>query len=48
MTELSTGRNTPHPPPASARWEVLLAHFAPTVEAAGYGLMLSPIFDNDA
>jgi histidyl-tRNA synthetase len=33
-------------PPESARWEVLLARFARTVEAAGYGLVLSPMFEN--
>ncbi|HEX3426076.1 MAG TPA: histidine--tRNA ligase [Acidimicrobiales bacterium] len=33
-------------PPESARWEVLLARFARTVEAAGYGLVLSPMFEH--
>ena len=33
-------------PPESARWEVLLARFASVVEAAGYGLVLSPMFEN--
>ncbi len=33
-------------PPESARWEALVARFARTVEAAGYGLVLSPMFEN--
>lgn len=33
-------------PPESARWEVLLARFARTVEAAGYGLLISPMFEH--
>jgi histidyl-tRNA synthetase len=33
-------------PPESSRWEVLVARFARTVEAAGYGLVLSPMFEN--
>ncbi len=33
-------------PPESARWEALLARFARTVEAAGYGLVLSPMFEH--
>lgn len=33
-------------PPESARWEVLLARFAAAVEAAGYGLVISPMFEN--
>jgi histidyl-tRNA synthetase len=33
-------------PPESARWEILLARFARTVEAAGYGLVLSPMFED--
>jgi len=33
-------------PPESARWEVLLARFASIVESAGYGLVLSPMFEN--
>ena len=33
-------------PPESARWETLLARFAQTVEAAGYGLVISPMFEN--
>ncbi|MDQ1358829.1 MAG: histidyl-tRNA synthetase [Acidimicrobiaceae bacterium] len=33
-------------PPESARWEVLVARFAGIVEAAGYGLVLSPLFEN--
>lgn len=32
--------------PESARWEALLASFAETVEAAGYGLVLSPMFED--
>jgi histidyl-tRNA synthetase len=32
-------------PPASARWERLLATFATTVERAGYGLVQSPMFE---
>lgn len=33
-------------PPESARWEVLLERFARTVSAAGYGLVLSPMFED--
>jgi histidyl-tRNA synthetase len=32
-------------PPESARWERLVALFSSTVERAGYGLMLSPMFE---
>ncbi|MCB1039782.1 MAG: histidine--tRNA ligase [Acidimicrobiales bacterium] len=32
-------------PPASARWEALLATYATTVERAGYGLLQSPMFE---
>ena len=32
-------------PPASARWEALLATFATVVERAGYGLLQSPMFE---
>jgi len=32
--------------PESARWEALLAVFAGTVEAAGYGLVQSPLFED--
>ena len=32
--------------PESARWEALIAHFAATVEAAGYGLVVSPMFED--
>jgi histidyl-tRNA synthetase len=32
-------------PPESARWERLVALFAGTVERAGYGLVLSPMFE---
>ncbi|HRW37524.1 MAG: histidine--tRNA ligase [Acidimicrobiales bacterium] len=32
-------------PPASARWEQLLATYARTVELAGYGLLQSPMFE---
>jgi len=32
-------------PPESARWEALLARFATTVEAAGFGLLQSPMFE---
>lgn len=32
-------------PPASARWERLLAAYAHTVELAGYGLLQSPMFE---
>jgi len=32
-------------PPESARWERLIALFASTVERAGYGLVLSPMFE---
>ncbi len=33
-------------PPESARWERLIAMFAGTVERAGYGLVLSPMFED--
>lgn len=33
-------------PPASARWERLLATYAATVERAGYGLVQSPMFED--
>jgi len=33
-------------PPESARWGHLVACFARTVEAAGYGLVLSPLFED--
>ncbi len=33
-------------PPESARWERLVAVFAGTVERAGYGLVLSPMFED--
>ncbi len=33
-------------PPESARWEVLLSRFARIVEAAGYGLVISPMFED--
>ncbi len=33
-------------PPESARWELLLARFARIVEAAGYGLVISPMFED--
>ncbi len=33
-------------PPESARWERLVALFAGTVERAGYGLVLSPMFED--
>ena len=33
-------------PPESARWERLVAQFAATVERAGYGLVLSPMFED--
>src|SRR3954453_9570484 len=33
-------------PPESARWERLAALFAGTVERAGYGLVLSPMFED--
>ena len=32
-------------PPVSARWELLLAAYARTVERAGYGLVQSPMFE---
>ncbi len=32
-------------PPASARWEALLATYATVVERAGYGLVQSPMFE---
>lgn len=33
-------------PPESARWERLVALFAARVERAGYGLVLSPLFED--
>ena len=33
-------------PPASARWEALLATYASVVERAGYGLVQSPMFED--
>ncbi len=33
-------------PPASARWERLLARFATVVERAGFGLLQSPLFED--
>lgn len=33
-------------PPASARWETLLATYATVVERAGYGLVQSPLFED--
>lgn len=33
-------------PPESRRWEALVAHFATTVERAGYGLLQSPTFED--
>jgi histidyl-tRNA synthetase len=33
-------------PPASARWEALLATFAAVVERAGYGLIQTPMFED--
>ena len=33
-------------PPASARWEALLATYASVVERAGYGLVQSPLFED--
>lgn len=33
-------------PPETARWEALLARFASVVEAAGYGLVQSPMFED--
>src|SRR5829696_1384015 len=33
-------------PPESARWEALVARFAAVVERAGYGLVLSPMFED--
>ena len=33
-------------PPESARWERLVARFAERVERAGYGLVLSPLFED--
>ena len=35
-------------PPESARWERLLAEFATRVERSGYGLVLSPLFEDVA
>jgi histidyl-tRNA synthetase len=35
-------------PPDSARWEALLATFARVVESAGYGLILTPTFEDVA
>jgi histidyl-tRNA synthetase len=47
MPELRTPNGTRDIlPPESARWEVLLARFAGIVEAAGYGLVLSPMFED--
>ncbi|MCB1003359.1 MAG: ATP phosphoribosyltransferase regulatory subunit, partial [Acidimicrobiales bacterium] len=33
-------------PPESARWEALIGLFATTVEAAGYGLVQGPMFED--
>src|ERR1700738_1846112 len=33
-------------PPESSRWEVLVARFAQIVEGAGYGLILTPMFED--
>ena len=33
-------------PPESARWEAFIARFAATVEAAGYGLVQGPMFED--
>jgi len=33
-------------PPESARWEALVARYASVVESAGYGLVLSPMFED--
>jgi histidyl-tRNA synthetase len=33
-------------PPESSRWEALVARFATVVEAAGYGLIVSPMFED--
>ncbi len=33
-------------PPESARWQAAVARYATTVEAAGYGLVLSPLFED--
>jgi len=35
-------------PPESARWQALIAHFAATVDRAGYGLVVSPMFEEVA
>ena len=35
-------------PPETGRWEALLACFAGQVEAAGYGLLQSPMFEDIA
>jgi histidyl-tRNA synthetase len=35
-------------PPVSARWEALVSRFAAHVERAGYGLVLSPLFEDAA
>ncbi len=35
-------------PPESARWEALLTKYAGIVERAGYGLLLSPLFEDAA
>ena len=32
-------------PPESGRWAALVATFARTVEAAGYGLLITPTFE---
>src|SRR6202048_2217872 len=33
-------------PPESSRWEELVARFAATVERAGYGMVLTPLFED--
>jgi histidyl-tRNA synthetase len=33
-------------PPESSRWEALVARFAATVERAGYGMVLTPLFED--
>ena len=33
-------------PPASARWEALVARFASAVQRAGYGLVVGPVFED--
>jgi len=35
-------------PPESSRWDAMVARFAVTVEAAGYGLVLGPLFEDVA